>query len=188
VVENPDRELERLLREPLDPEMLAKFEGLLSKEKMSLKQSIQNRGEEFKKRYGIVFSEGMIDLIVNRMIEKGFDVNTVLEEVAEVQRRVDEFERDFLRRHGIHLHFKEEAIKRITEIALEEDESGSPTCSICVRLSKDYEHGFRLIRDKTGQNEFIITIEAVDDPEEFLKRMIREVYSRSTDQIFEDRN
>ena len=121
VVENPERELARLLKDPSDPEMLEKFEALLSHEKMALKESILSREGEFKKRYGMVFREGRIDLIVNRMIEKGHDVNTVSEEVVEIQRQVEEFERDFERRTGIDLQFSEEAINRITEIILNED-------------------------------------------------------------------
>jgi endopeptidase Clp ATP-binding regulatory subunit ClpX len=182
VVENPDRELERLLQEPSNPEMLKKFEMLLSGEKMALKESVLNREVEFKKRYGIVFPESRIDLIANRMIEKGYDVNTVFEEVVEIQRQVEEFERDFQRRNGIYLQFSEEALDRITEIALDEDGKG---VAVCSRLLKDYEHGMRLIRDKIGRKEFIITKEAVDDPEGYLNRIIREIYSRQSDQRLE---
>jgi endopeptidase Clp ATP-binding regulatory subunit ClpX len=184
VVENPEQELERLLQDPSNPEMLEKFEDLLSGEKMVLKESILHREAEFKKRYGIVFREGRIDLIVNRMIEKGYDVNTVSEEVVEIQRQVEEFERDFQRRTGIDLEFSEEAIHRITEIILDEEGKGAVLFS---RLSKDYEYGFELIRDKTGQREFIVTRETVDDPEGYLNRMIREIYKRQSDQRLEDK-
>jgi len=182
VVENPERELKRLLQDPSNPEMLEKFEALLSKEKMALKESILHREAEFRKRYGIVFQEGRIDLIVNRMIEKGYDVNTVSEEVVEVQRQVEEFERDFQRRTGIDLQFIEEAIDRITEIILNEDGKGT---ALFPRLSKDYEYGFELIREKTGKREFIITREAVNDPEGYLNRMIREIYKQQSGQRFE---
>ena len=182
VVENPERELERLLQDPSNPEMLEKFEALLSKEKMALKESILHREAEFRKRYGIFFREGRIDLIVNRMIEKGYDVNTVSEEVVEVQRQVEDFERDFQRRTGIDLQFNEEAINRITEIILNEDGKGTALFS---RLSKDYEYGFELIREKTGKREFIITREAVNDPEGYLNRMIREIYKQQSGQRFE---
>jgi endopeptidase Clp ATP-binding regulatory subunit ClpX len=184
LVEDPERELERLLQDPSDPEMLEKFESLLTREKTALKDSVLHREAEFKKRYGIVFREGRIDLIVNRMIEKGFDVNTVSEEVVEVQRQVEEFERDFQRRTGIDLEFSEEAIHRITEIILNEDGKGAGLFS---RLSKDYEYGFELIRDKTGQREFTVTRETVDDPEGYLNRMIREIYRRQSDQRLEDK-
>jgi endopeptidase Clp ATP-binding regulatory subunit ClpX len=184
VVENPERALEGLLQDPSNPEMLEKFEALLSREKLALKESILQKEAEFKKRYGIVFREGRIDLIVNRMIEKGYDVNTVSEEVVEIQQQVETFERDFQRRTGIDLQFSEEAINRITEIILNEDGKGTVLFS---RLSKDYEYGFELIREKTGQREFIVTRETVDDPEGYLNRMIREIYKRQSDQRFEDK-
>jgi len=184
VVENPEPELARLLQNPSDPEMLEKFGALLSHEKMALKESILSREGEFKKRYGMVFREGRIDLIINRMIEKGHDVNTVSEEVVEIQRQVEEFERDFERRTGIDLQFSEEAINRITEIILNED--GKET-ALFSRLSKDYEYGFELIRDKTGQRDFIVTRETVDDPEGYLNRMIREIYKRQSDQRLEEK-
>ena len=185
VVENPRRELDRLLQDPSHPEMLEKFDALLSSEKMVLKESVLRRESEFKKRYGIVFREGRIDLIVNRMIEKGYDVNTVSEEVVEIQQQVEEFERDFQRRIGINLQFSEEAIHRITEIILNEEGKGAVLFS---RLSKDYEYGFELIRDKTGQREFLVTRETVDDPEGYLNRMIREIYKRQSDQRLEDKD
>jgi hypothetical protein len=116
------------------------------------------------------------------MIEKGYDVNTVVEEVVEVQRQVEEFERDFQRKNDIRLRLTEEAMDRITEVALDEDGKG---IMICSRLLKDYEHGMKLIRDKLGRREFIITKEAVDDPEGYLNRMIREIYSRQSEQRFE---
>jgi hypothetical protein len=182
VVEDPGQELEGLLREPSNPEMFEKFEALLSHEKMALKESILNREAEFKKRYGIVFREGRIDLIVNRIIEKGYDVNTVFEEAVGIQRQVEEFEMDFKRRNGIYLQFSEEAIDRISEMILNE---GGKAATIFSRLSKDYEYGLELISDKTGQKEFIITREAVDNPEGYLDRTIREIYRRQSDQRLE---
>jgi hypothetical protein len=43
----------------------------------------------------------------------------------------------------------------------------------------------KLILDKIGRREFVITREAIDDPEGYLNRMIREIYSRQSDQGFE---
>jgi len=182
VVENPERELERLLQDPSNPEMQAKFEMLLSREKAVLKTSILNREAEFKKRYGIIFRENRITIIVNRMIEKGYDVNTVFEEAVEIQRQVEEFEMNFKRKNGINLQFNEEAIDRISEMILNED---GKAAAIFSRLSKDYEYGLELISDKTDQKEFIITRGAVDNPEGYLDRAIRELNRRQSDQRLE---
>ncbi|MEI9478390.1 MAG: AAA family ATPase [Deltaproteobacteria bacterium] len=182
VVQNAARELERLLQDPAHPEMMATFDMLVSREKKALKESIRGRESEFRKRYGIGLPDGRIDLIAQRVIEKGYDVNTVFEEVAEVKRQVEELEREFDRKHGIRLQFEEEAIDRITAIALDEDGKGAALCS---RLFKDYEHGLKLIRDKIGQKEFVLPKEAVENPEGYLNTLIREMYSRQSEQTVE---
>ena len=99
-----------------------------------------------------------------------------------IQRQVEEFEMDFKRRNGIYLQFSEEAIDRISEMILNED---GKAATIFSRLSKDYEYGLELISDKTGQKEFIITREAVDNPEGYLDRTTREIYRRQSDQRVE---
>lgn len=178
VVRNPEQELQNLLQDPLHPERMARFERLLERERNELKASILRREGEFRKRYGTAFPESRIDLIARRMVDKGFDVNTVFEEVVEVQRQVEEFERDFQMRNGIQLQFETEALDRIIEMALEENTRGQ---LICSRLLKDYEHGMKLIRDRIGHKEFVITREAIDDPEGYLNRVIQEAYSRRFD-------
>jgi ATP-dependent Clp protease ATP-binding subunit ClpX len=184
VAENPERELRSLLENPSNPEIQEKLEKLLSREKLALKESIMKREAEFRKRYGIVLLESRIALIADRMIEKGYDVNTVIEEVVDIQRMVEDFERDFYRKHGISLRFSNEAIDRVTEIGLEEDGKG---VGICSRLSKDYEHGFKLIRDRVGKREFVLTREAVDNPEAYLNQIIREIFSQQADVGVEDK-
>jgi ATP-dependent Clp protease ATP-binding subunit ClpX len=178
VVDRPDEELKGLLHDPSSPEMLRKFEGLLAEEKASLKESILRREEELKTRHGVVFPESRIDLVVNRMVETGEDVDTVFEEAVHIHRLVEEFRKEFQRRNGVGVCFTQDGLDRITEIGLEEDEKG---CGICARLTKDYEHGFRLIRDRVGQREFLLSKEAVDEPEKFLNRIIRDVFAKESD-------
>ncbi len=178
VVLNPEQELQNLLQDPLHPERVARFDRLLERERNELKASILRREGEFRKRYGTAFPESRIDLIARRMVEKGYDVNTVFEEVVEVQRQVEEFEKDFYVRNGIQLQFETEALNRIIEMALEENMRGQ---LICSRLLKDYEHGMKLIRDRIGHKEFVITREAIEDPEGYLNRVIQEAYSRRFD-------
>ena len=125
MVEDPEGELEKLLQDPSNPELLTRFEALLVRERRELKESIRTREGELKKRYGMFFPEERIDLIANRMQEKGYDVNTVFEEMVEIQQQIEEFEKGFQRRHGISLRFSEGAMDRITEIALEEDGKGT---------------------------------------------------------------
>jgi endopeptidase Clp ATP-binding regulatory subunit ClpX len=178
VVRNPGQELKRLLEDPSDPDMLEAFKQLLQRDIKEVEDSIRNRLGEFERRYGLSLWEGRIRLIAHRVVEKGYDVNTVFEEVADVNRQIEELEREFDRKHHILLTFNEEAIDQMTLVAFEEDEKGA---SVCARLSKDLEHGLKLIRDKTGKTEFTISKEAIKDPEGFLNVLIRDVYSKKPD-------
>ena len=178
VVRNPEQELRRLLEDPSNPDMLETFEQLLQRDLKGVEDSIRNRRGEFERRYELSLWEGRIRLIAHRVAEKGYDVNTVFEEVADVKRQIEELEKEFDRKHRILLTFNEEAIDQATLVAFEEDGKGT---SICTRLSKDLEHGLKLIRDKTGKTEFTISKEAIDDPEGFLNILIRDVYSKKSD-------
>jgi len=178
VVRNPEQELKRLLEDPSNPDMLETFEQLLQRDIKGVEDSIRNRREEFERRYGLSLWEGRIRLIAHRVVEKGYDVNTVFEEVADVKRQIEELEREFDRKHHILLTFNEEAIDQMTLVAFEEDEKGA---SVCARLSKDLEHGLKLIRDKTGKTEFTLSKEAIKDPQGFLNVLIRDVYSKKPD-------
>jgi hypothetical protein len=42
------------------------------------------------------------------------------------------------------------------------------------QLTTDFEYGFKLIRDRTGQKEFAITKRAIKDPDEFLNTLVKE--------------
>jgi endopeptidase Clp ATP-binding regulatory subunit ClpX len=182
VVKNPEQELKRLLEDPSNPDMLEAFEQLLQRDTKGVEDSIRNRRGELERRYELSLWEARIRLIAHRVVEKGYDVNTVFEEVADVKRQIEELEREFDRKHHILLTFDEEAIDQMTVVAFEEDEKG---VSVCARLSKDLEHGLKLIRDKTGKTEFTISKEAIKDPEGFLNVLIRDVYSKKSDPSIE---
>ena len=42
-----------------------------------------------------------------------------------------------------------------------------------TQLSEDFEHGLKLIREKTGRNRFFITKQALLEPEQFINKLIK---------------
>ncbi len=124
-------------------------------------------------RYGVVFGDSRIDLIASQVIHKALDIQSVYEEAVWISNQIHVYERQFGERHNIQIEFDEGAVDRITELVLDEAVEVS---AICERFSQNYEHGLKLIRDKTGMQEFVLTREAVDEPEDFLNRLIQETY------------
>ena len=174
MVEDPEKELNRLIANPNDENMLKSFEKLLFQEKQLMKTSVKKRQKEVLERYGFSLTDNRIDLIVDRIMDRIIDTDTILEELSLSFRRVKDFEGWFLKKHMTKITFTAEALDKI---AKESMESGRDTFDICMQLMKNYVHGFELIRGKTGGNEFLITEDAVDDPEGYMSRLIKESYS-----------
>jgi ATP-dependent Clp protease ATP-binding subunit ClpX len=172
-VDDPQGELERLLAGDKDAEMTELYEQVAGAEKNTIKELIQKRRKDFLTRYGVVFGDNRIDLIASQAIHRALDIQSVYEEAVEIANQIEDYERQFGERHNIQIEFDEGAVDRITELVLEESAEVS---TICEQFSQNYEHGLKLIRDKTGMKEFVITREAVDEPEEFLNRLIQETY------------
>ena len=83
------------------------------------------------------------------------------------------FEEGFFNEYAIHLHFDDEAVDEILRQALE---GGAPASTICKNLSSDLEYALKLVRDRTSQDHFILTREALTDLDTYLNRIIRDHY------------
>ncbi|MBI2194723.1 MAG: AAA family ATPase [Planctomycetes bacterium] len=80
------------------------------------------------------------------------------------------FERDFQREHGIAIRFDEAAL----DLAAERCRSaGKHPQAFCRELLRDYEYGLILIRKNTGQQEFVLTRDVIENPTEALNVWIR---------------
>jgi ATP-dependent protease Clp ATPase subunit len=86
-------------------------------------------------------------------------------------KRVAEFIADFKEKHGLDLEFSEDACTKIVELAVNEDRS---TSSICEQLFKDYEHGLKIVSRNSGKTHFLITADAVDNPDGELSKWVVE--------------
>ena len=176
MVDDPKGELGRLLT--AGDEIDDFYERVAEEEKGIVKKLIRRREKDFLDRYGLVFGENRIDLIAGQVIHKALDVQSVYEEAVSIVEEIHKYEEAFRERHNIHIDFDEEAVDRIIELVMDE---ATEVSAICDQFSQHYEHGLKLIRDKTGMQEFVLTREAVDEPEDFLNRLIQETYRSFND-------
>ncbi len=84
---------------------------------------------------------------------------------------ISSFQKDFLVEHGLYLEFDQAAIEKIQAMAGEKLKSIK---QLCNELFHDYYHGLRLMK----LDHYTITGEAVDDPDGFLNRFIKENYRK----------
>lgn len=85
------------------------------------------------------------------------------------------FAAEFLKEHGIAISFTPEAVARLSALA---DERGTTVLPLCRALFKNYQYGLALVGRSPDGPPFVISEEAVADPEGFLSRLIVETCGR----------
>jgi hypothetical protein len=105
----------------------------------------------------------------------GMPLDDTFKEVILLFNQVRVFENDYYERHGFKISFDDEAANEIMERAIKNNKSAS---AICLEISRDFDYGFKLIMDRSGQMQFSLPREAVVHHETYLDELIRETYRR----------
>ena len=173
VIISPETELERLLNDPENPQEKTRFFDAWDREQKILIERLKKRTFEFAGRFDSGLTEFRLKLVAGRCLEMIQDFPRSLEELWQMTQQVQEYELRFFERFGIGLKFSEEGIDAVLQKALDSKVS---VWSICENLSKDFEYGFKLVQEKTGMSRFVITPEAVSNPEGYIQKLIRTYY------------
>ena len=173
VVLDPEIELKQLINDPENPEVRSRFREAWEKEQKALVEKLRGKTTELTGRFDTGLTDFRMALIAQRSMESVQDLPRSIDEVWQMIRQVQEYELRFFERFGIGLKFSETGIDAVLEKALEAQVS---VWSICENLSKDFEYGFKLVQEKTGMSRFLITPEAVSNPEGYIQKLIRTHY------------
>jgi len=82
---------------------------------------------------------------------------------------VDRFAADFKQEYGFELRFHKPAKRALVELAKKNERS---VYSICERKFQDFEHGLKIIHQRTGQDSFPIDKKTASDPDKELSKWV----------------
>jgi ATP-dependent Clp protease ATP-binding subunit ClpX len=91
---------------------------------------------------------------------------------------VDRFVDAFKREHGLELRFRKAAKVAVVKEATAENRS---VLALCEKKFKDFEHGLKIISQRTGKHSFVLDKKAIDDPDKELSRWVVESFSSSSE-------
>ena len=97
------------------------------------------------------------------------DVDTILKKIRSYHNQVKAIELYFLKNHDINIVLEEDAIDLIIHHVMH---GRIQLKDVYKKLSTDFEHGLKLVRDKTGRNRFFITRDALNSPEKYVGDLI----------------
>ena len=108
------------------------------------------------------------DAVLEHYRELGSKVDT-----GKVKEEVTLFCKNFAANHGIDLRFSEEAIETLAVLCGKERMAA---LVICRQLFKDFQFGLQLVQKTTGQKEFEITADAIEDSDRYLSALVVDAY------------
>ena len=92
---------------------------------------------------------------------------------------VDRFVDAFKREHGFELRFRKAAKVAVVKEATAENRS---VLALCEKKFKDFEHGLKIISQRTGKHSFVLDKKAIDDPDKELSRWVVESFSSTSEE------
>jgi len=106
--------------------------------------------------------------VLERLMAEGHEQEAKGLEVG-VHRFADQFKNE----HRLEIIFDDDAVRRLVERAQAERMA---TSQLCSHLFKDYQFGLSLIQKNTGQKQFVLNADAVNEPDKFLSQLVVQSY------------
>lgn len=173
LVENPETQLELLLKNPDDPERSKRFERATKKELENIKKYISSRTDDFQKKSGLEIYERRMGLIAGLYLKTTSNINTAFDDFIEMYNEVKLEEASLLEKMDVNISFDESAVDEIIDQAIK---TGQGAGALALQLVKKLEYGLNLVRDRSGIENFTINDEAVTDMENFVNNLIKKFY------------
>ncbi len=176
VVANPERELKKILSGELNAETEVLHTSIVAEEKKQLKKLILDKKHLIDDESVFLTDDLFIDVIVGNSVDKSVDYKLVIEEAALIVEEIREYEGMFKKYHNIDIHFNGEALSAIIEKVLLNEVDVSPFLD---KLLSNYNHGLKLVFEKSGKKSFLFTKNTIENPQAFLNKLIKNSYNRN---------
>ena len=169
VVTAPQPALEQLLVTPQDPQTRVSFERLTDAERAAVRDYLQANRKLFTEKYSLTMTPARIDLAASCYTKNVMDSGSAVRQIKSYHDEIKSVELYFFKNHDINIVLDEDAIDFIMEMLVE---SALTPRDVYPKLNGHFEHGLKLVREKTGRSRFLITRAALIDPEGYVRNLI----------------
>ena len=171
LIESPQEMLSEVLTISEDEGQNSAFERLVADEKLGIFNYVVANKEHLTSKYQMDLPPSRIEIVADQYGRNAADISRILKRIKTYYDQIKSIELQFLKSHDINLVLDDSAIDYIivnimgAKLKIKE---------LFERLSDDFKHGLKLVRDKTGRNRFFITKSALISPETYIEGLIKD--------------
>ena len=178
VVENPETELLSLKENHDDPERVEKFEKEAGKELENIVEFIAAREADFRQLSGLDIYKERNAIIAGLYLKTTSDINTAFEDFIRMHKEIRQEEVLLKEKLEININFDETAVDELIKQAIETGREPGP---LAFYIAKKLEYGLKLVRDRTGIEDFDINGDAIINMEDYVNNLIKKYYRQDWD-------
>ncbi|MBN1624899.1 MAG: AAA family ATPase [Deltaproteobacteria bacterium] len=173
LVDDPEDTLKSIIENPDSPELLAAFEDMRKKELEDIIGFITSREDDFRHMSGLDMYRERREIIAELYYKTTSDINTAFEDFIRMHKEVKQEEELLSDKLDVKIIFDESAIDSIIRQAIEAGRDPGP---YTFYLAKKLEYGLKLVKDRSGIDEFVLSSEAIINMEEYINGMLKKYY------------
>ncbi len=170
VVEEPESSLRRIIGSKNQKAVNEEFHQLYEGEKELIKEYLNENKHQLAAKYKLTLTGSRIDMMADYYAKRIQDLGKGLEKIKSYYDDIKNLELFFFKNHDINIVLEEDAVDFIIGQLVE---SPVDLDTLYKKLAEDFEHGLKLIRERTGKNRFFINRAALLDPESYISNHIK---------------
>jgi len=173
VVKDPEGALQKIVAKANSAEREKTYAKLLREEKASIQAYVQDHQALLTDKHHMMLTPSRRNLIADMYAMNACDMNAVMKKISRHHDQIKNIQDYFCETHDLNVTLAEDAVDVVIR---QMNASQTGLRKFYKRLTSDFEDGLRLIRDRTGKNTFVISREALDNPEVFLNDLVKKMY------------
>jgi len=170
IINNPEKSIEKMAADPNDSSTGDSFEKLAREERQRIKQYLKLNQKHLADKYNLTMTPSRMNIVALSYAKNIMDIENLVKHIKANYDEIKQIELHFFKNHDINIVLEEDAIDFIMEQLIE---APIGLKDIYHKVNTDFEHGLKLVREKTGRSRFFITRQALLNPEDYIRRMIQ---------------
>jgi endopeptidase Clp ATP-binding regulatory subunit ClpX len=161
--------LRRMVASPDDPRVRSAFERLADEEKASIRDYLKANGKNLAEKFSLTMTPARIDIVASYYSKNVVDTGSAVRHIKACYDEIKNIELYFYKNHDINIVLEEDAIDFLMEMIVE---SAFELKDVYPKLNNHFEHGLKLVREKTGRSRFFVNRNALLNPEDYIRTLI----------------
>jgi hypothetical protein len=110
-----------------------------------------------------------MDIVASYYSKNVMDTGSAVRHIKACYDEIKNIELYFYKHHDINIVLEEDAIDFLMEMIVE---SAFELKDVYPKLNNHFEHGLKLVRERTGRNRYFINRNALINPEDYIRTLI----------------